>query len=114
MKPEKETLLKKLDYRAIIHSPRLFLYIGGVLAAISGVVALLLPADRFVLASGVLGDKWGLLGIVVVLSVILVVNFIASALTAMRDKALFWIVSAASAVVSAGVLMKVASVAYFW
>jgi len=114
MKSEKETLFSKIDYRSIIHSPRIFLYIGGVLAIISAAIALMLPADRFVMASGVLGDKWGLLGIVVVLLVILLVNFIASALTAMRDKALFWIVSAASAAVSAGILMKVASVAYFW
>lgn len=111
MKSEREP---RYDYRLAFRSPYAFHFIGLLFALISGIIALVLPADGFLLAPGILGDKWGFLGLILVLLVIEGINFIVASLAVSRDKVLFWVVSAASAVVSAGVLVKVASVAYFW
>lgn len=111
MKPEKEN---RYDYRLVFRSPYAFHGLALLFALSAAIMAVLLPADRFLLAPGVFGDKWGLLGLVAVLLVIEGVNFVVASLAVSRDKVLFWAVSAASAVTALGVLLKVASVAYFW
>jgi|GEM_PF-5868958 len=112
MKSEKEP--GRYDYRLAFRSPYAFHLISLLFALISGIIAVTLPSEGFLLAPGVLGDKWGMLGFIVVLLVIEGINFIVASIAISRDKVLFWVVSAASAVVSAGILVKVASVAYFW
>ena len=113
MKFDKEALLKH-DYLSIFRSPYISHYLGALFVAISAFIAISLPKDSFLIAPGILGNKWGLVGIIAVLLAVMAINFFASVIIFSRDKVLFWILSTTSAVVAFGVLVKVASVAYFW